>query len=162
MQTETTTQAPTSDVPAANATNNILAAISGSGAEPITVTVGGRQFKLRPATALGFTEREKFILSRRPSATSRLIDILQDKGLSEDQRQQAITATLRAAWTAQFASFDEIAEFDTSMTGLAFHFMQAARADQPEVDSLDKAMAIVNQTTQAEAKELLLALGLVA
>jgi hypothetical protein len=58
-------------------------------------------------------------------------------------------------------TFENEAAFDRSSLGVAWNFWKAAQHHHPEIDSLEKARAVLDQVTRTEAVLLLSALGLV-
>lgn len=119
--------------------------------------IGGREFTIRPMIFAGFDEKERFIVDRRPSVKDQLAEIAD---VPEELRQPLLQKIVSEFGKARFVTFEEEAAFDKSVAGLGFAMWRSLRTDQPEVDSVDAARAILESISSSEALALLPVLGI--
>lgn len=114
------------------------------------LTLAGREYTLTTQTLEEYSEREQYILSLKPDPMALLSRI--PASLDLEQRQKLEDRIFRDAQRPQVVSIEDEAAFDNSIRGQGWRLWRALRKHHPEIDSVDKAIQLMEQAG-AEALE---------
>lgn len=117
-----------------------------------TLTVGDRKIKLRPLKVGIYADLEAYVFEMRG-------DPLEAAGAAvaklPAQLHPAIwEAAFRVVMTNRAVSTAEISAFETSVRGIAWKLWKCVETDQPEIDSLEKALELLTEIGPARAAEV--------
>lgn len=126
------------------------------------VTLGGKQYTLRPLLVGMYAEMEAYYLSLRKDPCAQAMQL--SLTLPKDQHQAMWQAAFTVAANLRIVTASEWSEFESSPRGLAFKFLCFARQDHPELRldtveaSVNNILTLLEATTEAEYAELLAAM----
>ncbi len=119
-----------------------------------TFTVGDKTYTLRPLTVGTYAELESYVRSRRPDPLALAADAAAK--VPPSQQPAMWDAAFRIATAGRTVSAEEMMAFETSPMGIAWKFWQLVKRDHPEIDSAEKAMALLEQIGREKSTELIM------
>jgi hypothetical protein len=117
-----------------------------------TIEIGGKRYTLRPLTVGVYSEMEAFVASRR-------VDPLEAAGKAVLKLPAAMhagvwDAAMRAVMANRNVTTQEMSDFENSMRGYAWKLWQCVKQDHPEIDSIEKAIELLEQAGPTRAVEI--------
>lgn len=120
--------------------------------ETQTIIIDGKPYKLRPLKA-AYRDMEAYVIASRPDPVA----------VAAEAVTKVPAALHPAIWDTAFralmqqtniVTIQEMANFENSIPGYAWKFWQCVKQDQPEIDSLDKAISLLERLGAAGTAEL--------
>jgi hypothetical protein len=108
-----------------------------SGQRSVTVEINGKQWTFDTAYLRDYAEMEQYILSHRPDPLEGLA------GLPDDVRADAVRVAMQQRQRSPFVSMSELAEFESSVHGVAWRVWRALRNNHPEIAGIDDAYQFI-------------------
>lgn len=117
-----------------------------------TIDLDGTQYTLRPRR-FSYQEMEAFVVSQRADPLDAAVEAV---GKTPAAFHPGIwDAAMRAVINNRsVATIQEMTDFESSIRGYAWKLWQAVKGDHPEIDSLEKAMELLERIGPAGAAEL--------
>ena len=113
-------------------------------------TVGGVTYTLSVFKLDDFAARERYILGLRSNPFEALRHL--DKEAPPEAFREVAEAAMREWRRWQFVTYEEDQEFAKSMHGRAYDFWKAAEPRHPEINSLQKAVSLIERGLFEEGK----------
>ena len=105
--------------------------------------LGDREYTLTTQTLAEYSEREQYILSLKPDPLALLSRIPGD--IPAELRSQLQERAWREASLPRVVSMEDEAAFDGSLRGMGWRLWRALRKHHPEIDSVDKAVDLIEE-----------------
>ena len=112
------------------------------------LTVGGKVFKLRPLRAVTYDRMIRFIRDERPDVIVRCSKLINEMNENDKRIPLMLESAFQTAMLP--VSETEIKSFRSSVRGMAWIFQQLVMNDHPEIDSIEKALALLEQAGSNE------------
>ena len=101
------------------------------------ITIEGETYKMSPLKYVVYGEMEAYVCSLRTCPIEAVAN--SPARLTKVQQQAAFDAAIRAATFAKIVPATEMANFEKSVTGIAYKLWKSLEPNHPEIDSVDKA-----------------------
>lgn len=116
------------------------------------IEIEGKQYKLRPLKVGVYGEMEAFVLAQRGDPLAAAGQAVQH--LPAAMHAAVWDAAMRAVMANRNVTTQEMSDFENSIRGYAWKLWKCLEQDHPEVDSLDKALALLEKIGPARAAEV--------
>lgn len=127
-----------------------------AGLRTVPLKIGGKTYTLAPMILAEYAERENYILSLRPDPWERLKTIPENlPAWAKDAILKQITDDInRESRMPRVVTMEEEARFDASLHGIGWRLMRALRGNHPEIDTVDKALALIEEAGSDRLSEI--------
>jgi hypothetical protein len=127
-----------------------------AGVRTVPLKIGEKVYTLTPMVLSEYGEREAYILSLRPDPWERLKTIPENlpEWSREKVLQQIMDDVNREARMPQIVTMAEETRFDQSLHGIGWRLMRSLRKHHPEIDTVEKALALIEQAGSDRLAEI--------
>jgi hypothetical protein len=125
-----------------------------------TLTIDETVFTLRPLTLGTYAEMESFIIERRGDPLREAAASIECGEIPQKHHSAIWDAAMRQAMAGRNVSAHEVADFENSVTGVAWKLWKCVQADHPEIDSVEKALLLIDSAGEHRFEEILRAVQL--
>lgn len=115
------------------------------------ITIGGRTYTLTVFKLDDFAGRERYILGLRNNPFEALAKL--PPGTDAEIQKHVADAAMREWRRGNFVTAEEDLEFKRSMHGRAYDFWRAVQPNHPEIDTLQKAVTLLEQGLIEEGQD---------
>lgn len=116
------------------------------------IVVNGKQYTLRPVR-FTYRQMEEFVVSRRTDPIDAAVKATAKAPAS--QHTAIWDAAMRAVISQRkTATVQEMTDFESSILGFAWKLWQCVRVDHPEVDSIERALELLEEIGPERAAEV--------
>lgn len=117
-----------------------------------TISIGGKQYTLRPAVLGVYAEMEAYVVSLRQDPLE--IATRACQRAPANQHAAIWDAAMRAERSARIATAEEMASFENSVPGIAWKLWKSLEQDHPEIDGVAAALALLEQAGEDRLSEI--------
>jgi hypothetical protein len=117
-----------------------------------TIEIDGKPYTLRPLTVGVYGEMEAFVMSLRGDPLAAAGQAV--KNLPAEQHSAVWDAAMRAVMANRCVSTAEMASFENSVRGYAWKLWKCVEKDHPEIDTIDKALELLERIGPQRAAEV--------
>ena len=123
-----------------------------AGVDYVEIDIDGQKYKLRPLTLGLYAEMESYIVAQRGDPLGEAAKACER--VPEKYHAAIWDAAMRQAVQGRTVTAEEAATFENSIRGLAWKLWKCLERDQPDVDSVDAALAILTKLGPARLEEI--------
>lgn len=117
-----------------------------------TIEIDGKKYTLRPLKVGVYGEMEAFVMAQRGdplAAAGKAVE-----RLPSSQHAAVWDAAMRAVMANRNVTTQEMSDFENSIRGYAWKLWKCLEQDHPEIDSIEKALELLEQIGPARAAEV--------
>lgn len=114
-----------------------------AGTDYKVITIGGKEYTLRPLAIGVYAEMESYIISQKPDPLEIASEAVAK--LPSSRHEAIWKAAMSQAVNARTVTSEEMAAFEDTVNGLAWKIWQCVRQDHPEINSVKAARALLMQ-----------------